>query len=562
MFKKKTDKMKNTIALKRSIYAVILSVIFIVAVVLITWLSTVLVERYPLELDLTTNKQHSISSENFDYIKKVKAKINMYVIMSEEAYLCNTGTRYDMAYVAADNEFVSYTKDNANYYIQTVELLKKYESYNDNIKVKFLDIYNDSSASVVANNFNEFNVSEGDICVEGIFTENGKEVTRRTVVRFTDVYTLSDPHGFVEVLKGDNGYMYQMQGYTPFTGYGYTISENKIETAVSSAIYKVTSLSTPVFLVPTTYVKGDIVSEALENVLEINNYDIVYEDGMLATLLSGENGNKYTGVILADCTSDISVDDRAVLESFLDNGGKKGKSLFFFAGTNTYQLTNLCGFLGDWGVGFEPGILYETNTNFYGSGGPTVMATSLLENDITKYASAMGGYGGSGNIVYMKQIWQSFPDATVTRETFGIMSTASFGFTTVMPIDADPKEWTPAKDAQMDKFVTGIVCEDSTAIDNKFHSSYVVAYASADMISKDWKINSNINFNVILDTFNHATGLSENAFNFVPKTIQTQNYGASVTEAKILTMKWIFMGAVPVVVVGLGIFVWIRRKRK
>ena len=562
MFKKKTEKMKNTIALKRNIYAVILSVIFIVAVVLVTWLSTVLVERYPLELDLTTNKQHSISSKNFDYIKNVKAKINIYVIMTEESYLCSTGTVYDLSNIVADREYVAKYVGNERFYVQTVELLKKYESYNDNIKVKFLDIYNDASAATVRNNFYDFNIYDGDICIEGTYIENGKEVTRRTVVRYADIYTLDDPQKVVDALKSDQAFYLYAQGLTPTNGFGYFVTANNIETAISSAIYRVTSVETPRFLVPTAYVKSETVSDALESVLEINNYDIVYEDGMLSTLLSGENAEKYTGVILADCTSDISVDDRAVLESFLDNGGKKGKSLFFFAGTNTYQLTNLCGFLGDWGVGFEPGILYETDTNFYGSGGPTVMATSLLENDITKYASAMGGYGGSGNIVYMKQIWQSFPDATVTRETFGIMSTASFGFTTVMPIDADPKEWTPAKDAQMDKFVTGIVCEDSTAIDNKFHSSYVVAYASADMISKDWKINSNINFNVILDTFNHATGLSENAFNFVPKTIQTQNYGASVTEAKILTMKWIFMGAVPVVVVGLGIFVWIRRKRK
>ena len=48
MFKNKNkNKLKNTIALKRSLYAIILSVIFIVAVVGLTIISTVFAERYP-----------------------------------------------------------------------------------------------------------------------------------------------------------------------------------------------------------------------------------------------------------------------------------------------------------------------------------------------------------------------------------------------------------------------------------------------------------------------------------------------------------------------------------
>ncbi len=562
MAKKKTDSIKNTIALKRSIYAVILSVIFIVAVVLLTWLSTVLAERYPLELDLTTNKQHSISNENFDYISKVDKEINIYVLMTEDAYACRTGSKYDMAYIAAGSEFVAYTKENADYYIQTVELLQKYEDYNDKINVTYLDLYNDKNANTIANNFYDYSIVEGDICVEGIFTVDGKKVTRRTVVRFTDIYTLTDPNGFVEVLQSDYGYMYQMQGYTPYTGYGYTISENKIETAISSAIYKVTSASTPIFLVPETYTNSEKVKAALQEILEINNYEIEYKEGSLAEILTEENCKKYAGVILADCKSDITTADSDALDKFLENGGKKEKSLFYFAGTNSHDLVGLCDFLKNWGIGFDPGILYETDEDFHLSKAPNTIKLEIMENDYTPTALKLGGYYYAKNLTYMKQLWQTNNDFIHLRETEAIFNTGSFGQTAVMPSDADINEWTPTEETQMDKFCVALLAQDTATVDNKFLTSYVAAFASADIISADWKQNSVGNFNAVLDLFNTATGQDENAFNFVPKAIEVTSYRSLVTENKVTALKWIFMGAVPVVVVGLGLFVWIRRKRK
>jgi hypothetical protein len=132
MFKKekltaKADKLKNTIALKRNVYAVVLSVIFIAVVIGLTALSTVFADRYPLEIDLTANKQHSISNKNFEYISSVKEKINVYVACTEAQYLNQTGTSADMGYFAATKYFVDYNADNAKYFTQTVELLKKYQ---------------------------------------------------------------------------------------------------------------------------------------------------------------------------------------------------------------------------------------------------------------------------------------------------------------------------------------------------------------------------------------------------------------------------------------------------
>ena len=142
MFKKKENsqnmsKLKNTIALKRNVYAVILSIIFIAVIVGITAMSTVLAQKYPLDLDLTTNKQHSISAENFEYISSVDKDINIYVTATEEQYNCSTGSSADIVYIGASQHYIGRFTDNVVYYQQTVELLNKYHGYNDKINVQY-----------------------------------------------------------------------------------------------------------------------------------------------------------------------------------------------------------------------------------------------------------------------------------------------------------------------------------------------------------------------------------------------------------------------------------------
>ncbi len=553
---------KNVIALQRNIYAVVLSIIFIAVVVAITILSTFLVEKYPLDIDLTTNKQHSISGKNFDYISNIDEEVNIYVAMSEDEYNCSTGTTADLGYVAASEYFVDYNSANMQYYIQTVELIKKYQSYNDKITVRFLDIY-DSKTRDITDEFSDFSWESGDILVESTFMLDGEEVTRRTVVPFTDVYTLEDVTGMADQLK-ENAY-YQMMGYTATIGqgFGYFITENNIETMVSSAIYKVTSPDTPVFLVPTTISDKDSIEVSLANVLKVNNYALEYSDTVLANLITPENYDKYAGIIISNCKSDITVEDRSLIDAFLDNNGKKGKSLFYFAGTTASKLTNLCGLLGDWGIGFGEGILYETDANYRNASEPTMLILESAGSEYTPKSDAMGKYYAGNNMVYMKQLWQNGPlAANVNRNTQALLNTGSFGQTVLMPAGEDPTEWTVPDDAEKEKFVTAIMTEDVINVGSDFYISHVVAFASADMISEDFSTDSWGNLNLVLETFNAATGNADAAFSFVPKTIESESYSGKVTEANTLTVRIIFMAAIPVLVIASGIVVWVRRKRK
>lgn len=553
-------KIKNTIALKRSIYAVVLSVVFVVGAVLMTVLSTVLARRFPINLDLTVDKVHTMTEENVDFIKGVEREVNIYVCLTKDEYDCTTTDSNNIAYYAAVNKFVDYNSDNAAYFAQTVELLERYSQYNKNIHVTYLDV-SQPSAKEHTVHFDNYGWEKGDILVESIFTLNGERITRRTTVPFDETYTLepgaSETQSMAEYYFNGYDACYALYGF----GYGYLITENKIEQALSAAIYKVTSDSTPSFLVPKSYCNWELINEVLDGTLTVNNYTLSYVDGLLSSILTEENMKNYTGIVMADCNTDISESDRALLEKFLDNDGKKGKSFVFFAGTQTYKYTNLCQFLGEWGIGFQSGILYETSTEHHMASDPTTIYQTSLRTDYTSNVDSRFDLYIASNSVPMKQLYNTHTTPSHARTATVLMSTASNATTTIMPIDQKASEWKPTNDMEHDAFPTAIITEDAVSIDGQFALSHVVAFAASDFIAHDWSLYRNIgNLNYTLDVFNASVGLSDTPFSFVSKSITVERYDSSAVAVNII--RCVFVAAVPLALVAVGVTVWIRRRRR
>ena len=553
------------VAVRRHVYSIVLTVIFISAAVLLTALSIVLSARFPLQLDLTLDRVYSVTENNVDFLKSIERKVKIYICMPEELYSGENNSTYDMSYYSATRKFVDYNSENAAYFKQTVKLLNNYPRYNNNITVEYLDM-DDPSSNTITDNYDVYGWERCDILVESTFVLDGKEVTRRTVVPFEDIYTLADTSGQTEqwaqaYFSGQIG-CYALYGQK----YGYMISENNLEQALSSAIYKVTSDTTPVFLVPKTYCNTEVIEKSLENMLLSNNYQIEYVDGLLERILSKENHAKYDGIIMADCTRDISCRDSDLLEEFLDNDGKKGKAFVFFAGINTYtNCQELVKFLNDWNIGIESGILYETNPKMHSANDPTSMLLGNRGTDYTPNANKINdAYYAGTNLVPMYELAPGVT-STYVREATVFMSTST-NTVTVMPADKSVSSWKPDSKAEVDVSATGIITEDVNVIDNQFMTSYVVAFASSNIIdpgnsnSSRWKASAVSNMVLTLDIFNSAVGIADAPYTFVPKVITNNHYEAS--QASAVAMRWIFMAAIPVTLIVGGIVVWVRRRTR
>ncbi len=562
----RVQKLKNTIALKRNVYAAVISIIFIVAVILVNVFSTVVAVRYPLELDLTSDKKHSMSEENIEFIKSVEKQVNIYVCLTKEQFDCSGSS--NIAQLAAEQYFVDYNSANMQYFIQSAEFLDKIGRYNDNITITYLDM-NEPESTLIAGRFDEYEYEKGDILIECATVDaDGKETFRRTAVLFEDIYTL----------KGDTYTEYYMQYAVLYgnaalygQGVGYAITENKMELAVSSAIYKVISDVTPKYLVPTTYyaVKEDkslIIDEYLKDLLNVNNYELDYVEGTLSSLLKEESFNDYEGIILAGCSMDISNADYEAILEFLDNKGNKGKSLFYFAGLDVVnKMPRLCALLAEWGIGYLDGVVYESSTTNRvltdETGDPKDFYHKSTGTEYTTRADGKGYYV-VGNTVPMKVLYPKNITATHTRTTTVLVRTGGYGTTTIMPLGEDSTKWKPKDDATYDAYPTVVLSKDEKVLeDNSFASSYIVAFASTEFIGSEWieEWTNIANDHMTLDIFNAVSGMSETPFNFVPKTITEERF--YTTENAQRTVKIIFMAVVPVIVVAIGITVWIVRKR-
>ena len=553
---------KNKVALKRGLYAVILSVVLIIALILVNVLATALADRYPLDLDLTANKIHSMNADNIEYIKSVDKDVTIYVCLPEDDYACNeNASSYSMIYYATMQRFVDYNAKNASYFTQTVELLRKYEKYNSHIHVQFIDVAK-PSASEITDDFKDYEWTEGDFLIAAEVEKDGTTSVRRTVISFNDLYTLEPGDESTEQYAQYSAYG-MMNNYAAYGyGLGYMITENKLEYALSSAIFRVVSDKTPVYLYPSAYGDTAVVKDRLDATLTANNYSLVYVDGFLSSILSPDNYDSYDGIVLAGMNTDISLADREAIEKFLDNGGRKGKTLFHFANLNTHKQENLCALLGDWAIGYKDGIVFESTGSVLDDDNTNIQLKSA-ETDYTKTTDNLSGtnYLLSSNTIPMEILYTSNTTGTYSREATALMRTASLGTATIMPISEDPLTFKPAEDAVYDAFPTAILCEDSSTYDNVYVSSFVVSFASGDMINAMWNSYTTCkNLNFVLDTFNSTTEGIDSGFNFAAKTISSESYFTSDTDNNVVRIA--FVVVIPVLLIAAGIIVTVRRKRR
>lgn len=525
----KKQTLKNTVAFKRGTVATLLTVVFIVAIVLVNILVTALCQRFPISLDLTSDKVNTMSSENIDFIKTVDKEVDMYVLLTEEQYVGGY-----MSYYAQNLYGVASDDPNASkYYSQTVEFLKDYGNYNDKINVQFIDP-SDPSNNDLMTEYSTFTVGYGDVLLRCKTVDSqGKEVVRKEVVNYTDIYSLEDTYGMAQ-----------------YYGTGYYISGNNVEAKVSSALNKVTADSTPVFLVLDKYSDINYLSQ-LETVLTNNNYEIEHLKGFVEEL----SPEKYAGIILCAPTGDLTIAELEVIDNFLYNDLKREKSFFFYANHDTIKYPNLCEFLSEWGITFDSGTLYSTSKNYYYQQN-TQMFLASLENEFTEPTDAKGLTYVSNNIIPMNKRF----DKADKRISQVILQTSKN--TIVKPIDAGVN-WAPSEDAKGSAYPAAIVTYEESVYNNeKLSTSHVVAFASADFISNSLVNNNSVgNLNYTVDIFNKVTG-QDDTYTFVAKTITNESYQDQISETSVLAIRIIFMAVVPIILVIVGVIVWIRRKNR
>lgn len=517
-FKLKRKKLiKNQALLKRGSYSLVITVMVIVAAIVVNIVTGALNDRFVLEFDMTADKNNSINIDNIEFIKNIKDKVNITVCSAEENY-----SSY-MGYFAQQYNVNVKDKEAYVYYDQTVKLINKYDDYNKNITIEFIDPQL-AEFSKITEKYGTDGLAYGDIIVE--CEKDGK--AKHKIVGFEDIYSL---------YEDTSGSMY---GYT-FS----TVEGNKIETALSGAIDFVTSDKTKKVAVITGHSSTDYTKSYL-SMLKENNYEYTLLEDKIVNGISAD----YDAVIIPCPSRDFIGSELDGISEFLDNDGKLGKGLIFIADATAPYLPELYDFLEQWGIAIDEGILFATDTNHHLPEDPTTLGSYALgEDDMLKGMQLCL----SGVNVPMYAAFES--DNGIKTQT--LMGTAE---STVAAPKGTKPGWNGADKYEGKVYSTVIeAVKEDYDDDNNPIMSYVTAFSSSDFLESEYNEYPDFsNKEIVFAVSERAVGEEESDISFVSKQITNEYF--TVTEDSAELMRTIFMIILPILTIIAAIVVYFRRK--
>lgn len=519
----KMPKFKKT-NFKHGVYSIGITALILVGIIAFNVLVSAFSKRLMLEYDFTADKVNTINEENLNFIKNLDKEVKITVCAREGDY-SNYMVQYAQEYGVEPYDEDEY-KLHTSYYEQTVSLINRYENYNKKITVEFMDPQ-DASFADILDKYSEEKLYYGDIIVS-CELEKGE---RYKVVGYEDIYELFT----------DDSYSYMNYTIT-------TLEGNNIETALTSAIAYVTSEKDKKVAFITGHSHEDY-SVLYRELLETNNYKVdIISDNIVENISS-----EYDAIFIVGPTRDFLDNELSAIRDFLDNGEKYGKGLIFFANAAAPYLDNLYGWLEEWGIEIGEGILFETNTKYHETGLPTALLSAPTADD--EIIENMDFCMTSLNVP-MTPAFDESGDKKLTAL-----------YTTTNTVVNAPKgtsdSWTDASKYEKSQYAT-ILQSKRSAYDknNDPIENYVVAFSSTDFVYSDFMVlyPDLSNEKMALALAERAVDAENTGISFSTKVINAETFVKPVTEENAKTVRWVFVIIIPLACLGLGIFVYIRRK--
>ena len=367
---------------------------------------------------------------------------------------------------------------------------------------------------------------------------DGKEVVRNSIVSYEDIYFSYDTSGMAA-----SGYDY------------YYVEANQFETAMTGAIYKVTSEETYKVGYVSTHCDLSYATN-LSSTLKLNNFEIVE---IKDTIISKIDKDIDLLVIMAP-KEDFIAEELVAINDWLIGDGNRGKGVLFFPSAYSPDTPKLKGFLQEWGIVYDDGIVFETNHDNYYTGDPTHIFSQVKETEEEEIAKFIEGsnYFISKMNVPMKT---AFEYNGGNRYTDVLAQTIDK--TAVIASKDVELTWQPDNTYVKDQFATAILAQDILYVDSVPKTSYIAAFSSTDFIASAYINDSSIsNMKLTLAAAKQAVGQNDSQIEFSMKNFDTADFSATVTESATKAIKTIFVIILPILVVVLGIVVFIKRRMR
>ncbi len=297
----------NVRSFKHGSLSVVLTIVFIAAVVVVNIIVGLISERFDTAADLSGTGLYTLDETTENYLADtLNTDVTLTVLRTEKAF-----------------------EEQSSPYKQVNEILKKMEMAGGHVKVNYLD---------PDQNPNYTSQFKGETLAANYIVVECEKTGRHKILSPYDYFSFN-------------------QSYLQTYGQ-YVVEGSNIEQEAVSAMLAVTNED--VVRVAFTEGYGESDSTALQDLLSKNGYDI--EKLNLTTTDTIDPDIDF--VIMYAPSIDPDASQIAKLDRYLDNGGAFGKNVFYFASVTQPETPNIESFLNDWGVSVGYAEVGQTDTNY------------------------------------------------------------------------------------------------------------------------------------------------------------------------------------------------------
>lgn len=514
---KRERKPMNKRKLRHGSFATAMTVLFVAAVVLVNIVTTMLFDRFPITIDLTSDSIYSVSDETIEYIEGIDVAVSITVMATEDEY-----------------------RSVSDYAVQCSELLDKYTQYNPLIVVSYKDL--NSNPDFVANYSQS--LESGDIIVE---LADGDH-TRVKIVSLCDIIQVAED--YESYLSEYANYYGALYTHEMFDTYGL-ITGSIAEQALTSAIMAVTDAN-PVTVATLTYPGADESDvSGLTDLLDKNGY-ILTE----INIQTEDIPDDVDLIIIPAPKIDYTTDEISKIETWLYNNGELEKDLIYVASVEQAETPNLDALLYKYGLTVESKVIYETNSSYYSGYQNRTFQTIVSEDysdDISNPylslyvpdARAVSTRFDDGDGYYTCQILVQTSENAVLKDMYDTSD-----------------DWTTDDATERGTFYsvamgTYKVLNQDTHISGYTH---VIAVGSDQMLLSTLMSSSQFNNgDFFISLINEITEKTE-GITITAKTISSS--GVVISESVENGLNVAFAVVIPVITVIIGVVVWVRRRHR
>lgn len=513
---------------KHGTLAVVFTVLFLAAVVVLNVIVNIVSDRFDTTADLSDSGIYTLDEETTGYLDKLTMDVTVSIMNSETDF-----------------------EGGGTYYKSVNELLKKMAMQNEHFKVQYLQI---DQNPVFTSRFNGETLSTNYIVVESAETGRHRILTPGSYFSCNALRSQLSQYGYPETYIDQYVEQYVNSSYA-----SRVIDGSNIEEAAISAMLFVTNRD-PVRVAFTTGF-DELENSDLQKLLSKNGYDVESINVMNVS----EIDKDIDFIVMMAPSKDYDNDSLDKIAKFLDNDGAFGKNLVYFSSSEVmYErddtlsenqtgsaLTNLSSFLAEWGIKIEDSYVFQTNGSYvFTSGGDYRQVMNLQDTEYIGNANSNSLYTVEKYMRPVTQIWGEDKSKGGVEQKVLIKS---FDGAYEIPFNAD--ENFDISTANSGEFIDAICAY-------KIHSTTQEVSRVAVFGSVYFQVLTESNYNnqnILINMFNYISGKTDGV-TITSKNFETVGFDMNQGSANVLAI--ILCIVIPILVIVLGIVIWVRRRHR